>query len=137
MAQAGSPFTPIIYTDPANTGTPKRPNRIRNGSLSNPTVDGWFEVSAFAVPAPFTFGNSGVNIINGPALTNWDFGLFKNFTLGKLSEAARIQFRGEFFNFTNTPHFSQPVTSIQSPVAGKILSADAPRQIQFALKLIF
>jgi hypothetical protein len=64
-----------------------------------------------------------VNILNGPTSKNWDFGLFKNFRVPQLSEAAQIQFRAEFFNFTNTPHFGQPVSYIQSSAAGQILSA--------------
>jgi hypothetical protein len=135
--QSGSPFTPTINTDPANTGTSRRPNRIGEGSLPNPTIDRWFDVSAFTVPAPFTYGNSGINILDGPTRTNWDFGLFKNFPFRLFSEAGNIQFRAEFFNFTNTAHFGLPTTSIQSSSAGKILSADTPRQIQFALKFAF
>ncbi|MGH7837667.1 MAG: hypothetical protein ACREQC_07560, partial [Candidatus Binataceae bacterium] len=69
-----------------------------------------------------------------PGMTNWDSGLFKNF---QILENMRLQFRAEFFNFTNTPHFGNPTANIQSPAAGKILSAGSPRQIQFALKLIF
>jgi hypothetical protein len=137
-AQSGFPFTPTIGTDPANTGTSMRPNRIGNGALPNPTIQDWFNVAAFAVPAPFTFGNSGVNILNGPGLTDWDFGLFKDFSLGTLREGTRLEFRAEFFNFTNTPSFSNPVTNIQSSAAGKILgTSDNPREIQFALKLYF
>ncbi len=132
---SGIAFTPTISTDPANTGQSKRPDRIGNGSLSNPTVNKWFDVAAFRVPAPFTYGNSGINILRGPGKTNLDFGLFKNFVV---SEKVKLQFRTEFFNLTNTPYFGLPNTNIQAPQAGRILStAGAPRQIQFALKLMF
>jgi outer membrane receptor protein involved in Fe transport len=136
--QSGFPFTPTISTDPANTGTSMRPNRIGNGALPNPTINDWFNVAAFTVPAPYTFGNSGVNILTGPGLTDWDFGLFKDFSLSKLREGTRLEFRAEFFNFTNTPSFSAPDSDIQDPTAGKIFStSDDPREIQFALKLYF
>ncbi|MGI0084508.1 MAG: hypothetical protein ACREBQ_05450, partial [Nitrososphaerales archaeon] len=137
-AQSGFPFTPVISTDPANTGTSMRPNRIRNGSLSNPTIDDWFNVADFTVPASLTFGNSGVNILSGPGLTDWDFGLSKDFSLGKLREGTLLEFRAEFFNFTNTPSFSAPDSNIQSSTAGRIFStSDNSREIQFALKLYF
>jgi hypothetical protein len=137
IAQSGSAFTPVISTDPANTGTSKRPNRIGNGALENRSIEKWFDVSAFQVPAAFTYGNSGVNILRGPSRTNWDFGLFKEFAVKRISEASRVQFRSEYFNITNTPKFGNPNANIQAPAAGQILSADSPRVLQFALKLLF
>jgi hypothetical protein len=136
--QSGFPFTPTIATDPANTGTSMRPNRVANGALSNPTINDWFDVSAFSVPALYTFGNSGLDILNGPGFKDWDFGLFKNFNLAKLREGASLQFRAEFFNFTNTPSFSAPDSGIQDTYAGRIFSTvSSPREVQFALKLSF
>lgn len=137
-AQSGFPFTPTISSDPANTGTSMRPNRIGNGSLPTPTINDWFNVADFTVPAPFTFGNSGVNILSGPGLTEWDFGLFKDFSLEHLREGTHLEFRAEFFNFTNTPSFGSPNTDIQSSTAGRIFNTSTnPREIQFALKLFF
>lgn len=137
-AQSGYPFTPTINTDPANTGTAQYPNRIGNGTLANPTIQDWFNVGAFAVPAPYTYGNSGINILNGPGYHDWDLGLLKDFSLGKLREGTHLQFRADFFNFTNTPSFSNPVADIQSSAAGEILSTSGnPREVQLALKLYF
>jgi hypothetical protein len=48
-----------------------------------------------------------------------------------------VQFRAEFFNVTNTPAFGLPTSNIQSSLAGRVLSAGEPRDIQFALKLNF
>lgn len=138
VSQAGFPFTPTIETDSANTGTSMRPNRLGSGILANPTINDWFNVSAFEVPPFYTYGNAGVNIMRGPWTTDWDFGLYKEFSLPKfMGEGAHLEFRSEFFNFTNTPRFFNPVSDIQSPAAGEILSADTPREVQFALKLIF
>ncbi|MEZ5361333.1 MAG: hypothetical protein R2748_03060 [Bryobacterales bacterium] len=47
-------------------------------------------------------------------------------------EGHTVQFRAESFNFTNTPFFGQPNTSIGTPAAGQITDADDPRRIQFA-----
>jgi hypothetical protein len=135
--QTGPVFTPTISTDPANTGTTERPNRIASGRLSNPTINEWFDVSAFTVPTLYTYGDSARNVLTGPKLKNWDFGLFKTLALSRVSERVRLQFRGEFFNFTNTPAFGLPVTNIQSPAAGKFLSAGAPHEVQLSLKLLF
>ncbi len=133
-AQSGLPFTPGISTDPANTGNSKRPNRIASGVLSDQSINAWFNVAAFAVPAQYTYGNSGRNILFGPGFVNWDALAMRNF---QIKERLRLQFRGEFFNFTNTPAFNNPVTNIQASNAGHITSAGAPRDIQLGLKLLF
>ncbi len=48
-----------------------------------------------------------------------------------------VQFRAEFFNFTNTPAFGGPVSNIQVANVGRIMSAGEPRDIQFGLKVSF
>jgi hypothetical protein len=132
--QSGLPFTPSISTDPANTGTSRRPDRIGTGELATRTLSRDFDVSAFRVPAAYTYGNSGRNILYGRGFTNWDFIIVRNF---HIKEPIVLQFRAEFFNFTNTPAFGAPVTNIQAATAGQILSAGEPRDVQFALKLLF
>jgi hypothetical protein len=65
------PFTPTISRDVANTGVGgQRPNRIGSGVLANPTLDGWFDKSAFAEPAQYTYGNSGRNILRVQPIIN-------------------------------------------------------------------
>lgn len=137
--QTGHPFTPSIETDPANTGTPTRPMRLGSGILSNPTINKWFDYAAFAPATCYCYGDTARNILNGPPLHNWDFSLFKDFDMSRFREGMRMQFRGEFFNFTNTPAFANPNTDVQAGpgVSGAIFSAGAPREIQFALKFYF
>jgi hypothetical protein len=132
--QSGLPFSPAISTDPANTGTSLRPNRLASGVLTNPDIMRWFDVSAFAVPMAYTYGNSGRNVLYGPGFFNWDYVMMRNFAI---RDRLRLQFRGEFFNITNTPAFGNPITNIQAANAGQILSAGEPRDVQFGLKLIF
>ncbi len=136
-AQSGFPFTPTISVNPSNSafgGTP-RPDRICSGTLSNPTVADWFNTSCFTVPALYTFGNSGRDILIGPKFVDFDFGFFKNF---KVTDKIRLQFRSEFFNLFNHPQFATPNTDIDLPSGGTITGlAGTPREIQFALKFIF
>jgi hypothetical protein len=54
-----------------------------------------------------------------------------------IHESVKLQFRSEFFNLTNTPHFGQPNATVNASGFGSITSAAAPRQIQFALKLFY
>lgn len=132
--QSGLPFTPSIATDPANTGTSLRPNRIGQGTVPERSLKRDFDPGAFQVPSLYTFGNSGRNILYGRGFKNWDFIVARTF---HITEPLRLQFRGEFFNLTNTPAFGLPVANIQSATAGQILSAGEPRDVQLALKLMF
>src|SRR5262249_10167902 len=135
--QSGPPFTPSLSTNPSNTGTPNRPNRIADGSLPDPTINRWFDAAAFVLPAAYTYGNSGRDVLTGPGLANWDISLFKDFRL-PWREGTKVQFRGEMYNFTNTPPFGLPVTNIQSPATvGKVLRAGPARSAQLVLKVLF
>ena len=133
--QTGLPFTPTLNATTVNTGTGSRPDRIGDGTLSNPTVDRWFDISAFATPPPFTYGNAGRNILYGPGRVNFDFSVFKEF---QIKEGLRLQFRTECFNVFNTPQFDLPNAAIGAANAGTITSiVGTPRQIQFGVKVVF
>ncbi len=131
---SGLPYTITTSGGLTNAGGADRPNRIADGTLSNPTIDRWFDVSAFTVQPNFTYGNSGRNILFGPALTSLDFSLAKAF---QVTERFRLQFRAESFNASNTPYFGLPAANINTPGAGIINNSGEPRRIQFGLKLIF
>jgi Carboxypeptidase regulatory-like domain len=134
--RSGRPFTPTISADRANIGVGgQRPNRLGSGQLDNPTVERWFDVSAFVLPAQFTYGNSGANILREDRFKSLDFSLFKQF---RVTEGSLLQFRAEIFNLTNTPSFGPPGTAIDTGAAGRVTSTlSQPRQIQFALKYNF
>jgi hypothetical protein len=57
------------------------------------------------------FGSSGRNILSGPGLFGLNLALSKTF---KVTERIHAEIRGEAFNFTNTPQFSNPTTSLTS-----------------------
>ena len=96
----------------------------------------WMDPSAFAQPTgDARFGNTGRNQFIGPSQQNLDFSIFRRF---RIKEEVILEFRTEAFNFTNTPHFGNPVSSITS---GNFLSLtgafDDARQVRFALRLEF
>ncbi len=137
VASSGAPMSPDVSPNPANATGPARPNRLRDGNLSRGerSVDRWFDPSAFAPAAPFTFGNSGRNVLRTPGLVNLDALIARNF---RLTESKRVELRGEFFNFTNSVHFGRPNPTISLPQAGRITSTQAPnRQVQIGLRLVF
>jgi len=143
--QTGFPLTIRTSRDIANTVTGNwRPDRICNGSLppSQRTPDRWFNADCFtndllladkAAGRP-RFGNSGPRILDGPGLQNWDFSFIKN---NPLTERIKLQFRAEFFNGFNQPHFGDPNTRILKATTAKITRAGEPRNIQFGLKFIW
>jgi Carboxypeptidase regulatory-like domain len=137
-AQTGLPFSPTISSDPANTNSAfLRPNRIGNGALpkGQRTIHDWFDISAFAVPDVFTYGNSRPNILIGPGTINLDFSAFKSFAI---TEGTQLQFRAESFNLANHPNFANPATAIDTEGAGAITSTyNNGRELQLALKLLF
>lgn len=136
---SGVPFTPIM-AGPNLSGSLAgswRPNRIRSGILDNPTIDQWFDTGAFVQPAPFTFGNSGRNILRGPGFRNLDAGLMKNFSLPFLGDSGVLQFRADAKNVFNHPNFGLPNASIGSAAAGTIRSALPGRSLQLGATLRF
>jgi hypothetical protein len=48
-AYTGAPFTPVTSNFNLALGTAIRPDRLAKGTVSNPTPDRWFDVSAFPV----------------------------------------------------------------------------------------
>jgi hypothetical protein len=140
-AQSGPPFTLFVPGDPAGLGGTGslRPNRLRNGNLpsSDRTVGHWFDTSAFVDPPPYSFGNSGRNVLTGPGLFNCDLSLFKNF---RITESKSVQFRAESFDLFNHPHFTIPGQTMDTTTLGVISSANQGadgRILQLALKLYF
>ncbi len=122
-----------------------RPNPVSGvspviqGSRSNAEIVGaWFNKAAFAVPPAYTFGTIGRTYagVRGPGVQNVDGSFGKDTTF----EGLDLQFRAEFFNVTNTPHFSMPDMAIQDAGFGTITStipSPPTRQIQLSMKLSF
>ena len=71
----------------------------------------YFDPLAFAPVTAARFGNAGYNSMRGPGVANWDFGIFREFIS---RERLRVQFRVESFNFSNTPHFSNPAANVSN-----------------------
>lgn len=106
--------------------------------LSGRTIDKWFNgASMMVLPAftgrtiPFYWGGLRV-----PAINNWDMAFLKNTNI--FQERVKLQFRAEFLNAFNRVWFGGLNTNILSPLYTQLTSQqNAPRNIQFGLKLIF
>jgi hypothetical protein len=126
------------YSYSSNT---ERPDYV-GGAIYTPgsvasRVNDYFNVSAFGLPAPFTYGNTGrlLPYLRAPGEVNLDMSIFKEIPI---HERMHLQFRAEVFNLLNHPQFDAPNTVIGSPQAGVISDqVNSPRDIQLALKLLF
>jgi hypothetical protein len=77
--------------------------------------------------------------VRGPAFYQVDFALGKQFVLPR--EGMHLQFRTEVFNLLNKTNFNPTsngnFTNRSNASFGSMTGAYDPRQIQFALKLVF
>ena len=97
----------------------------------------YFDTSVYSQPANFTFGNEPIfsPILRAHDVRNFDLSLFKSFAL---RQGMALQFRIEALNAFNRVQFSAPNTSVTSSSFGVITAqANAPRQMQFGLKLLW
>jgi len=116
-----------------------RPNvsGTTTGSSGPAMLDNYFNKTAFSIPsASAPFGNLGRNALRAPGFWQWDVGVNKRFAI-PAREGMSLQFRSEFFNILNRSNFGLPNNDITNAAFGTIRSTYPPRQIQFALKLMF
>jgi hypothetical protein len=171
---SGLPFTPTIGGDPLGLKGADLyafPDRVPGCDLVNSNFKSnglhYINTNCFTLPVqtpaiagecrPFgsiagtcanLLGNSGRNIVIGPGLQDFDFSLFKNNPIHRISESFNVQFRWEVFNLANHANFNPPgpaarqVFTIAGAVNGAAGSLTSPtitssRQMQFALKVIW
>jgi len=116
LLQGGQYFSPSYSgSDQSNTNTSGGlPNRIADGNLpgGQRTVARFFDASAFVAPPKGQFGNSGVNILQGPGMALHDLSLIKEF---KITERWRVQLQALALDLFNTPTFTFPYANISVP----------------------
>ncbi len=110
---SGTPFTVV-----ASGASLNMPGSSQTADQVLPTVkklggigrgQSFFDPFAFAPVTEARFGNTGLNILRGPGVVNFDLSLFRKF---QVTERINVEFRAEAFNFTNTPHFANPGTNV-------------------------
>jgi hypothetical protein len=143
--RSGLPFSITQTQGVQSTGTGNRPNQVCDGSLSDRTIDRWFDTSCWtAVPDPTgTYGNTGRNTQRGPGQFNIDASLIKLTRIGRVE----TEFRIEAFNLLNHPQFVNPNGTLGNAAFGTIsqmlsnpacsLCGTTERQIQIGVKAKF
>jgi hypothetical protein len=106
----------------------------RGGRIAD-RLNEYFDQSVFLQTPNYHFGNVGRFLPNvrQPGVHNLDFSLFKTF---RPTEKVTVQFRAEAFNFTNSPTWSAPGTTVNNPSTfGIVTSASGNRTMRLALRL--
>ncbi len=157
VAQSGTPFSVTsnglnAFSDNAGVanGTASagsRPDLVsnpRSGFTSNQDPGNRgplaYNPAAFAAPTGLTFGNVGRNTLTLPGRVNFDFGIFKRFSI---NEKTGFEFRWETFNlFNHTQYNALTPGNATSSAFGPstflhLTGTHDPRRMQFGLRFYF
>lgn len=142
-------YNGLVVQRPNEVGDPNKPGP-EGGQTNCPakihTLKNWFNPCAFAKAAAGELGTAPRAPVYGPRYVNTDFSLIKDFPF---RERMGVQFRAEFFNLFNHPHFFLPGIAatgeqdINTPTSFGVISqtinqtVNDARSIQFALRLRF
>jgi hypothetical protein len=134
-ASSGSRLTVTTGVDRALTGNQgqQRANQISD-EVYGDSLNQWLRPAAFAQPALGTYGTSERNGYEAPGQRVVDLSLVRSF---RFAETHRLEARIEAFNAFNWFRWGNPVTALNNANFGRILSAQDPRIMQFALKYQF
>jgi hypothetical protein len=153
MARTGFPVNVLVNRSsssvPDGNTNDQRPDLVPGVPLTpsaGATTGEWINPAAFAVPAAGTFGDAPRDVARGPGTWQMDLGIGKRVAL---SERTWLEVRSEFFNIFNHPQDGLPQATFGVPGFGSIIQtvntttpvspvgSGTPREIQFALKVIF
>lgn len=153
---SGTPMTFGTTVSPNAAGNTLTPDMVGQfivlhnvaGTLG---TDLWFDTSQFKQPLDADgktphWGNLGHNNVSGPGLGNLDMSLVRHF---RITERFKCELRADSTNFTNSPAFANPNTTVGNVNFGRITSTLAglianqgtggtgPRAVQVGLRLTF
>jgi hypothetical protein len=96
----------------------------------------FFDPASFADAPLGQFGNAPRTLCCGPRISQSDISIEKK---TRLSERFTAEFRSEFFNAWNHTQFLTPDGNFTNSgtTFGTVQRARDPRQLQFALKILF
>ena len=103
-------------------------------SVDDPSIDQFFDTSAFTLPAAGLFGNSPRNVIIGPGSRQLDAALSRDVRLGG-NRAVSIQIRAT--NLLNLVNYTAIDTFVNSPTFGQVTSVRPMRSAQLNLRFRF
>ena len=138
---SGSPLD-LSVSGNADADTPDRVGPVHYPKSITGT---WFDTASFAAPPTATangnnvftrIGTLGSNQIYGPGQRSADVSLQKNI---EFVEGYVLELRGDAFNITNSPQFTNPDGGIYDANFGKVTGTelDSQREVQLAARFTF
>jgi hypothetical protein len=137
-AQSGLPFTARVQGNQSNAAGAGSVGSGRAEATGAPLNGGqglFFNLAAFTVPVPGTFGDAGRNTIEGPGLFSLNLSLARSFTLG--NERRRIEARVDATNFTNHPGVTSINTIVNGSSYGLPVAMQGMRTLSATVRLRF
>jgi hypothetical protein len=95
----------------------------------------WFNSDAFTNPADYTYGNSGINMLRGPGLQQFDLSLQKTFAI---TERYHATLRAEAENVFNHANLAPPSATVGNAGFNQITATAADmRTMQMVFRVAF
>lgn len=135
LLESGSALTIKSNIDNLGSGVTNLANLSCPSVKTLGSVSEWFDTSCFTYPSPLQLGNSGIGKVRGPGYYNSDLSLSKSTTL---HHETAVKVQADFFNLSNTPHYSNPDTTLGDSNFGQIGGTNGtPREVQLGLHFTF
>jgi outer membrane receptor protein involved in Fe transport len=139
VADSGTPFTARLLsaTSDAARGTNGTLRADYTGapiSIGQPTLQRFFNTSAFAVPATGAFGSAGRNTIIGPGAKQVDASISRDV---RLSNTQVVSIQLQATNLFNTVRFGAIDSVVNSPTFGQVVSIRPMRTVQLGVRFRF
>lgn len=131
---SGTPLSIAVPGATLGNGWNTRANLVGDPHLDSPSATLWFNPKAFAAPAAYQFGNSGIGVVYGPPIHQANLALLKAFYF---REKSFIQIRAEANNAFNNVNLANPNVNFGTTNFGSILSASSARVIQLGARIVF
>lgn len=136
--QSGTPLTVRCSTCASDVargvgGTLRADYNGQPIALANPTVDAYFNTSAFSIPQAGTFGNSGRNIVVGPGSRLLNAVFTRDIVVGGRTLSVNVNAN----NLLNLVNYASVDTNVNSVTFGQIQSVRGMRTVRVSLRMRF
>jgi hypothetical protein len=137
--QSGTPLTARVLSSVSDaargtTGTLRADYNGDDIQLASPTIDRFFNTSAFSAPATGQFGTSARNLIIGPGSKQLNAQFSRDVRMGG-NRAVTLQLNAT--NLLNMVNYASVDTAVNSPTFGQILSVRPMWSMTFNLRFRF
>jgi hypothetical protein len=136
-AETGTPLTARILGNTASLAQTGGVGSERADATGQSVTSGsgFFNLGAFTVPAPGTYGNAGRNTIPGPDLFSVNLSFGRSFQLGE--SRRRLELRFEANNAFNQVSYTNVNTVVNSITYGTPLSTSGMRSVSLVARFRF